>query len=80
MTAPVDGAARGPAPRRTVHRVSDYLTLVDAAAELGIERDTLYRLIRNGDVLGVKTAAGQWMVRRENVEAYRNGTEQNRRP
>lgn len=76
----VDKQRRQEPAGRTVSDVSDYLTLDEAATELVLGTDALYALIRQGEVVGVKTADSRWLVRRVNVEAYKAGGEQARWP
>lgn len=56
--------------------VKEYLTLAEAAEQLGKDQAEVYQLVRGGELYGLKTEAGDWLVTVLNVQAYRAGRPQ----
>lgn len=56
--------------------VQEYLTLDEAAAELALTSAEVYRLVRAGDLYGIKAQGRGWLVTRGNLDAYRAGAPQ----
>lgn len=54
--------------------------LDEAAAALNCSREEVYSLVRRGELHGVRTADGRWMVAANNVEAFRAGRPQSPGP
>jgi excisionase family DNA binding protein len=57
--------------RSTVGNVAEYLDLEAVAEILGIDRDSVYRLVRSTELLSIKVAAG-WRVERAEVLRYKD--------
>lgn len=51
--------------------MAEDLTPGEVAAELGLNRETVYRLLRNGTLPGYKAGLRQWRTLREELEAYK---------
>jgi excisionase family DNA binding protein len=56
--------------------VQDYLTLDELAAALDVNAEAAYRLVRAGEIYGVKVQGVGWRVPRANLEAYQRGEPQ----
>ena len=65
---------------RTVTGMGDYLTLEQAGALLGLDAWAVHRQVRAGELVGVRTQDGRWLVRRQNLQAFADDREQARRP
>lgn len=51
--------------------MADDMTPGEVAAELGLNRETVYRLLRNRTLPGYKAGLRQWRTPREELEAYK---------
>jgi excisionase family DNA binding protein len=52
-------------------RTSDIMSLPEASEFLGVHRNTLYKLIREGEVPALKlTKGGRWKFRRTELERW----------
>lgn len=68
----MDKPSRAGLSSPNIGRVPDYLTLDEAAAVLGVERDEAQRIVRSGALPGVKAPSrGGWYVDRNEVAAYK---------
>lgn len=47
------------------------MTPEEVAVELGLNRETVYRLLRNGTLPGYKAGLQQWRTPRGELEAYK---------
>lgn len=80
VSGAVEGAGRRGAPGPTLRGVSEHLTLDEAAARLSKLPLEVLQLIRRGDLYGVKTADGRWLLAARNVDAYLTGQPQSSAP
>lgn len=79
MKRPGDSSARHTG-RRTVPGVKEYLTLDQAARDLGRSRADTYQLVRSGELFGIRVSSSDWRVTRRNLDAYHDGQPQSSAP
>jgi excisionase family DNA binding protein len=53
--------------------LKDYMTTEEAAAALGFHIDHIRRMLREGDLVGIKVGI-TWLVSKESVKQYKEAT------
>jgi excisionase family DNA binding protein len=60
--------------------MSDMLTVDEAAAELKMHPVTIRKLLRGGDLPGVKVGPRQWRIRKADLTSYIDNKLNDRKP
>ncbi len=58
----------------TMPNLADYLTTQEAATKLGFHVDHIRRMLRTGDLVGLKVGQ-MWFVSKASIDKYRKATE-----
>lgn len=54
--------------------LTEYMTTQEAARQLGFHIDHIRRMLREGDLEGVKISGQSWLVLKKSVEDYKKST------